>query len=266
MRSIAYTREDLETCYRNLGVVAGDCVYVTGNLGRLGPLKLSKEAIITMHAQALLNIVGASGTIVVPTHSFSLCNTDTVFDCAKTPSETGALTQFFLDLPESIRQFHPFSSRVAIGRYAKDICLDCSRASYGYHTPFQRMLSLNAKFISIGMHPRFSVSLVHQCEQDMGVPYRYNKEFIHPVLRQGKVLLEPFYHLVTYLESDISRNQNQLFFDEFEQSFTLQSASIGLGNIYIFNMQEFYKSTTNIMKNNIYSWLNHAPKNRPYQK
>lgn len=263
----AYVTQDLIDAYRQLGIRTGDCIYVTGNLGMLGiGPTTDKEKLLSLHYQAIRDVIGESGTLVVPTHSFSICNTDQVFDPNTTPSETGPFTQYVMDLEGSVRQFHPFSSRTAIGPLAQKICGDCSRNSYGYFTPFQHMLELDAKFISLGMHPRFLVSLVHQCEQDMAVPYRYNKEFMHPVLRGDSIEVEPFYHPVTYRDCDISRNKNQLFFEQFDKQGLLGNIRVGTGNIYAFNMKKFYLSTNQILKENIYSWLNQPPASRPYQK
>jgi aminoglycoside 3-N-acetyltransferase len=266
MIPVEYNFYILKESFIELGVSEGDCIYLTGNIGMIGPSKTSKTEVLKLYIKALQNIIGIKGTIVVPTHSFSLCNTEQIFDEFTTQSETGPITQYVLDMPDSVRQFHPFSSRAAIGYNAKAICGDCSRSSYGYHTPFQRMLKLDAKFISIGMHPRLSVSLVHQCEQDMAVPYRYNKEFIHPVLRDGEVKYEPFYHLVTYKDIELTRNKNQYFFQCFIEKYHLEKISFGQGYFWAFNMRDFYESTTNEMKKNIYSWLEHPPQSRPYQK
>ena len=45
--------------------------------------------------------------------------------------------------------------------------------------------------------------VIHHIEQLMGVPYRYTKEFNHPVLRNGIIQYEPFYLFVRYLDSEV---------------------------------------------------------------
>ena len=90
----------------------GDNLYVTGSLTYLGvPAYKQKEEILENHYKALRTVTGEDkGTIVVPTHSFSLCNTQITFDPNQTASETGILTEYIRNKPGSIRQIHPFSS------------------------------------------------------------------------------------------------------------------------------------------------------------
>ncbi|MBU2884058.1 AAC(3) family N-acetyltransferase [Psychrosphaera sp. B3R10] len=261
-----YSVNDLVTSYQACGVKAGQVVYLTGNFGRLGvSLDVSKVELFERHLQALWQILGEQGTIVVPTHSASICNTDQIFDLALTKSEMGPFSEYVRLLEGSVRSFHPFFSRTAIGAKAEYICGHNSRHSYGGHTPFSRMLELDALFISVGIEPRQIVSLVHQCELEMGVPYRYNKEFMHQVIRDGRVTVEPFYHLVTYLDCDIVRDKNIKIFEHFKQQHKLHQVSMGKGTCWAFNMKSFYQSTTELMSQDIYSWLQTPPTKRPYQ-
>jgi aminoglycoside 3-N-acetyltransferase len=239
---------------------------VTGNLGKLGlSLEISKTELLEMHYSAIVQVIGEKGTLVVPTHSFSLCNKDIAFDLAETKSEMGPFTEFVRNQPGSIRQFHPFSSRVAVGAKAEFICQNNSRHSYGKHTPFARMLECDAKFISIGIEPRNIVSLIHQCELEMGVPYRYTKEFMHPVIRNGVEMIEPFYHFVTYLKCDIERDKNKKFFERFTTNHKLHETNVGKGKIWSFSMREFYESSTALLCEDIYAWLANKPEKRPFQ-
>lgn len=263
---LPYSVDSLIASYQACGLKSGQVIYLTGNFGRLGvSLDLTKTALFDMHLEALWTILGEKGTIVVPTHTASLCNTDTVFDLQKSKSEMGPFSEYIRGLDGAVRSFHPYFSRAAIGHKAEYICGDVARHSYGGHTPFARMLELDAVFISVGLEPRNIVSLVHQCELDMGVPYRYTKEFMHPVLRDKVEVVEPFYHLVTYLDCDITRDKNVKIFSRFEQHHQLKKVTMGRGHTWSFNMRDFYQSTTKILSENIYSWLQVEPKKRPFQ-
>ncbi|WP_462157650.1 AAC(3) family N-acetyltransferase [Pseudoalteromonas sp. GB56] len=264
--SLPFSTQELIQAYAQSGVRPGSVVYVTGHVGKLGiSLELSKAQLFDLHFQVIQELLSESGTLVVPTHSFSLCNTDTPFSITKTPAETGPFCEFVRQKPEAIRQLHPFSSRAAIGSKARYICDNTSRHSYGQHTPFARMLELDARFVSIGIHPAQIVSLVHQCEADMNVPYRYTKEFLHPIEYPDGVRVEPYYHGVTYRDCDINRDKNQKIFAHFEQQHALQKICVGGGDIWSFSMREFYDATTELMRDDIYAWVNGPPKRRPYQ-
>lgn len=258
--------ESLKQAYSSVGITEGKVVYVTGDITKVGiSLSLSKFELLNLHLKVIMDLIGPEGTIVVPTHSFSLCNTNIPFSLKNTPSETGAFSEFIRNQTGSIRQLHPFSSRTAIGKEASYICENTAPHSYGMHTPFSRMLELDSMFISVGIHPKQIVSLVHQCESDMNVPYRYTKEFIHPVETGQHTEMKAFYHLVTYLNCDIKRDKNVKIFENFEKKFKLNHSKMCQGSVWGFNMSEFYKATTELMREDIYSWLVEPPNSRPYQ-
>ena len=74
----SYTYNDLVTAYRDLGVKSGRVIYVTSDLGRLMAFeKPGKQDVLEAHYEALTELIGSSGTLVVPTASMDICNTDT---------------------------------------------------------------------------------------------------------------------------------------------------------------------------------------------
>lgn len=162
MNNPFYNIQDLLIAYQSLNIQQGDTLYVTGNLGRLGLIKdKTKSEILDIHLSTLSSLVGNSGTIIVPAHSFSLCNTTIPFNVLTTPSEMGPFTELIRQHPDAVRSMHPFSSCASIGKNSRFICLNTSQHAYGFHSPFHRMVELGAKFVSIGMPAQKNVSLVH---------------------------------------------------------------------------------------------------------
>ncbi len=262
-----YSERDLRQTYRELGVERGRVVYVTGNFGRLGLIAgCSKEQILAAHFRVLRDLLGAEGTLVVPTHSFSICNTESAFDLEYTPSETGAFSEFVRCRPEAVRQFHAFSSRVALGAEAESICRHCSAHAYGHHSPFARMIERDALYVSVGMPAAHSASIVHQAEFAMGVPYRYTKEFEHPVIEQGVTSKRCFYLYVIHHGVDVVRDKNRKIFAEFDRRFDLKREPLGLGHVEAFSMCDFMTSTTELMRRDPYVWLERPPRERPYRR
>jgi aminoglycoside 3-N-acetyltransferase len=263
----SYTRAELVQAYDTLGMDAGDLVYVAANLLNLGlPPWTERREILESHYGAIREVVGETGTIVVPTYTFSYCNTDKVFDVKTTPSETGPLTEYVRSLPGAVRQFHPFSSRAAVGPAAEELCGDCSRHANGPDTPFARMLARNPKILSIGLEPRLACSVVHHVEMEMGVPYRYVKEFIQPVVVNDAVEEQPFYLYVTYRDCDIEKNGNVRIMEHFAQSNEIRSLRVGNGKVHMFDMERLVESTRDLMKQDIYCVLERSPTIRPYSK
>jgi len=261
-----YDYEKLLDFYSNLGIKKGSVVYITGNFGRFGRYaKNDKESILRDHFQAIYSLLGDKGTIVVPTHSWSLFNTDNVFDINETISETGPFSEYIRNKEGSVRQLHPFSSSTAFGYKAREICSDNSRHVYGYHSPFQRMLDNDAFFLSVGQKIQTTISLVHHIEFLMGVPYRYSKEFIHPCKIGKSIENLPFYIFALRKDCDIRRDRNRKFLIDFESKYNLLSAKLGRSFGESLRMKDFLESATNLLKKDIYNWLEEEPKNKPFR-
>lgn len=264
-----YNFLDIKEAYKKLGIGAEKIVLLKTNLATLGRYESSeKNKILMAHYDAIVELMDFSqSTLVVSTATTSLCNTNIPFNPKKTPSEMGMLTEYIRTRKESIRSFHPFDSWAAIGKDAKFICEDISRHAFGPETPKDRMINLGTTCVSLGANPRFTCSVVHHVEFMMGVPYRYVKEFEHPVIRNNNTTIEPFYLYVWYRQSDIKRNLNVKIFEEFKKDGNIiKKASLGRGTIFSYNLTDFYHSAVKAFKNDIYIWLNEAPIFRPYQK
>ena len=261
-----YTTMDTAEAIRRLGIGEGDTVYLTGNLGSLG-FHESKTKQGTLHGihEALMSVMTDAGTLVVPTHSFSLCNTDIPFDPETTPSQRGPFTDYVRQLPGAVRQFHPFASVAAWGKQAQQICGNTSRHAYGPNTPYERMLNGNAWVISVAMPPQTTCSIVHHMEMTMAVPYRYTKEFLHPVVRKGEMTIEAFYLFVTYRGLELERDQNQKFFQHPLLQEHVRQVPLGMNHVWAYRMSVFEQAARDCMTQDIYAWLRRPPEQRPFQ-
>lgn len=250
-----------------MGCAKGDVVYVTGNFGALGfHESMNKTRTLQAHLDALKSVLGEKGTVVVPTHSFYLCNTDRVFDSVSTPSERGAFTEYIRCQPGAVRQFHPFASLTAMGHRALEICGNTTRHAYGPNTPYERMLEMGAWGVSVGLPAQQTCSVIHHLEQVMAVPYRYTKEFLQPVIREGVVGKEPFYLFVTYRGCKIQRDRNQKLFQHPALANAVTRIQVGLNQVAGYPMRVLRDAAVEHMSSDIYHWLSQPPENRPYQQ
>ncbi|GAB6037213.1 aminoglycoside N(3)-acetyltransferase [Fundidesulfovibrio butyratiphilus] len=263
-----YGAHDLRHAYRQLGVERGRVVLVRSDLRLLGLFDApdQREA-VRHHVQTLCDLVDLSeGTLVVPTASLGLCNTSVPFDPDATPSEMGVLSEFIRRMPGAVRSFHPFVSYSAVGRQAEEICREVSRHAFGLETPKARMLERDALCLSVGCQPRFTATTVHHAELCMGVPYRYVKEFEHPVMRDGLPRKELFYLYVWYRQCDMERDFNQKIFAAYaERAANLRQTALGRGKAWSYPMREFFHSAVRSLKDDIYAWLQAPPTVRPYR-
>ena len=264
-----YNYNDIKEAFKRLGVEKKRVVSIKTDLKYLGRYENNnKNEILKVYFDVLADLVDLSeGTIVVPTSSPMLCNTDIPFDLEKTPSEYGVLTEYIRKRKEAVRSFHPFDSYTAIGKDSKHICHDVTRHAFGPETPKARMLERDALCVSIGIHPHLTCATIHHIEMIMGVPYRYTKEYFHPVVRNGETSHENFYLYVWYKECNLKRNRCVNIFNHFCQPGNkVKVAKLGRGNVYSYSMIDFYRSTTKLLSKNIYAWLDEIPKIKPYRR
>jgi aminoglycoside 3-N-acetyltransferase len=247
----------------------GKVVLLAPDLRWLGRFEQpDKETVLAAHFQALASLIDLEqGTLVVSTPSSSLCNSDRPFDPRTTPGELGMLTEYIRTKPGAVRSFHPFTSYTALGAQAERLCGRVARHAFGPETPVARMCELDTLCVSVGLHPRFTCSEVHHAEMLMGVPYRYTKEFIHPVVRGGQVVNEPFYMYVWYRQCQITRNKNARIFERFyARGNQVAEASLGRGQVFSYPMAQLVASAVDLLRDDIYAWLHEPPAQRPYRQ
>ncbi len=149
-----------------LGIQKGMVLLVHANLERLGYIVGGAQALI----EALMEIVGYDGTLVVPTFTFELLdpacrNTKVAIDCWKDirsfalpfdkkltpPDENNTFAMQFLRNEGVMRSYHPVYSFSAWGKYAKIIC---SRHplhfGLGKDSPLGRIAEFNGNVLLLG--------------------------------------------------------------------------------------------------------------------
>ena len=268
MSTVRYTLEDIQDALRAVGVREGGIVFVTSDLGRVpGFEQPSKAAILNAYLQALHDVIGPSGTIVVPTASLYLCNTDIPFNLAETPSKNvGVFSEFVRKQPGALRSFHPFVSYTALGAAASDIIENVSRHSYGPNTPEERLVEMGARSVSIGLYPRYSGSTLHQAEAAALVPYRYVKEYMHPIDHDGRIVREQFYQYVIYLDSDVQRNFGEQVYPILEENNVISSVTLGgRGKIFGYETAKLFETAKDLFLKDPYAWCTHPPKIRSWR-
>jgi aminoglycoside 3-N-acetyltransferase len=165
-------QEQVVSCLKTLNIGPGDGLLVHSALQYLGrPVNG-----VRIYLEAILQVIGAQGTIVVPTFNFAFANGEP-YDPDETPSKgMGAFSELIRKLPEARRTNHPMQSIAAIGHYAEDLARRDTLSAFDPGSAFERMLELDFKLLLLGADSR-SVSMFHYCEQRNNVPYRYWKEF-----------------------------------------------------------------------------------------
>ena len=108
-----FTRTDMCTKLRSLGLGRGDRLLVHSSFRSLGPVDGGPDALL----DALLETVGAEGTVAVPTFNYEIPTP--WYDPLQTPSRTGVLPEVLRSRPGARRSLHPTHSIAAIGACAE---------------------------------------------------------------------------------------------------------------------------------------------------
>jgi len=183
-----YTGRSLRSDLRALGLSAGDTVLVHSSASSIGFVVGGTQAVV----QALLDVLGPDGTLVVPTHTPD--NTDPAdwsnppvpeswwpaireqapgFDKSRTPSRwMGVIAEAVRTWPGAARSDHPQVSFAAVGRHAASITgthqLD---DALGERSPLGAVYRLDGKVLLLGCGHDSNTSL-HLAEWRQKSPRR----------------------------------------------------------------------------------------------
>ncbi|MEK6222298.1 MAG: AAC(3) family N-acetyltransferase [Chloroflexota bacterium] len=166
------SRDQIKDSLLKLGIKQGDGLLIHSALHMLG----RPVGGIEVYWQTLQDIVGAEGTIAVPTFNFAFARGED-YDPLITPSKNmGVFSEYVRQLINAKRTTHPLQSLAVAGKYADDFAVRDPQDAFEAEGPFDRMLGLDFKLLLIGAEVQ-ATSLVHYSEQRMQVPYRYWKAF-----------------------------------------------------------------------------------------
>jgi aminopeptidase-like protein/aminoglycoside N3'-acetyltransferase len=172
--------------FRALGLVSGDTVFVHSAYSSLGKAPGGVDGGPQTVIEALLDIVGPQGTLIMPTFNYDFLK-GTPWDIRTTPSQMGVLTELVRTDPRARRMFHAIYSMAAIGRHADELAAHRSNDCFGETTIFTKFREWDAKILIIGLAYSKSITFLHHCEQMAGVDYRFLKEFKGAAIdQQGK--------------------------------------------------------------------------------
>jgi aminoglycoside 3-N-acetyltransferase len=252
-----FSKEVIDT-FKKIKLINCKNIYITSNLKQIGRIKIFKQKKLDIIYQSLIKVMGNKYSIFFPGASMNLCNSFETFDQKNTPSnKMGPLAEYLRTKKKYLRSLHPYWSICCIGKN-KNILRNVSRHAYGMGSPWSKMLELDTLQVNIGINPENAVTLIHHVETVVGVPYRYNKEFLHPIKIGSKTIMEKFYLSVRFKKYKIEKKKklNKHFFDEMKKKKLLNYYKSPNGmEIWSFKMRDFYKIALNFFIKDIYNYL-----------
>ncbi len=204
-------REEITRALLDVGLKRGQTVYIQADLRMPGMLReaRTKEAFCGIYLQCVQDIIGPTGTVVVPTYTTQVARFDIDFVWETTPSLMGIFSEHVRTHPESLRSLHPLNSVAALGERGRLICAANGTNDYGFDSPFQRMLQSQAKILAIGLESGYAVGIAHHLEAACCLPYVYNKLLkwapIVDGVRDTRLYTATVRHLGLEVRYDLSR-------------------------------------------------------------
>lgn len=160
------------------GIQKGDLIYVISDVLELA--KITREHGERFDAQRFLHTLmektGSEGTILLPVFNWDFCD-GKPFDYNRTRGKTGALGNAALKDHVFKRTRHPIYSFMVWGKQTDCLCAMETEDCFGAGTVFDYLYHHRAKAFVIGLNALEGLTMVHYVEQQIGVPYRYFKEF-----------------------------------------------------------------------------------------
>lgn len=170
------TEDQVVSAFKKVGIRSGDDLLIHSAIQFLG----IPVGGVEMYLDAVINVIGADGTLAVPTFNFGFARGEP-FDLDRTPSEgMGVFSECVRKQAKAKRTHHPMQSLALIGPHAEILSYLKTKSAFDDGSAYALMLELGFKLLLIGADIQ-AVSMLHYCEQRADVPYRYWKDFTGPV-------------------------------------------------------------------------------------
>ena len=245
---------------KEVGLKSGDTVMVHTSLGKMGYVCGGAQAVI----EALMEVVGDSGTIMMPTQSWKNLDPETgahweaeqkdwqlirdnwpAYDKNLTPTNTmGAVAEMFRQMPGSVRSDHPARSVCAWGRYAEYLVKDHDLSNiFGDGSPIGRLYELDGKVLLIGTGYDKNTSL-HLADMRAEYPGKHTCVEHSAVSEAGKRVWKAYETLF------VDGNDFDKIGEDFEKAYAVSRVQIGNALVRLMYQRELVDFAVKWMETN----------------
>jgi aminoglycoside 3-N-acetyltransferase len=232
------TKNDLISDLKKLGLSQNDVVLVHSSFKSFGGVVGGPQTVI----DAILELLGKEGTLIVPTFSWDFCN-KIPFDVRHSPSKQGIISEMVRQNPISKRILHPIYSFSIIGKLSKKLSNLKYESSFGRDSLFGKLREINGKILLIGVKFIEANTFIHHVEEVIGTDYRFLKKFEGYVIDKNEnKTWDYFYMNVKPLDGTVETN-----FDRIEKlcesNDITNSIKIGNSTVKLMNAKELFDFT-----------------------
>ena len=233
--------------FRKLGIKKGDTIYCHNNIGFFGIAKetSSKNIICKRIYNAIKSIIGAKGTLIVPTFTYSFSNNRNgikfnnkeIFQ-KNTPTKMGIFSEWVRKHKSSSRSMDPFFSCSAIGKN-KDLFLNSkTNNSFDENSLFAKLLTNNVKFLNLNFN---GYTFIHYIERYLNVKYRFDKKFNGFTFDKKKIEID-WYIFVRYLKNKNYSDNHYPLVKYMKENKLINTIDFGRGEISITTANKIFET------------------------
>ncbi len=156
---------------RKLGVIEGGVLLVHSSLSALGYVPGGPETVI----RGLLAALGPEGTLLLPALTYErVTEKHPFFDIRRTPSNVGAIPEYYRTRPGTARSMHPTHSVCAVGPRTVELLGDHGRDTTpcGPNSPFHKLPQVDGQLLMLGCGLQPNTSM-HAIEETVVPPYLF---------------------------------------------------------------------------------------------
>ena len=153
--------------FRALGIRPGMNLLVHSSLRRVGPVEGGADTVI----DALLEVLGPEGTLMMSAVSGNVTENQPVFDVRLTPATVGTLPNVFRKREGAVRSLHPIHSIAALGPKAEFFTgghLECN-TPWSPGSPYGKLMRNEGSILFLGTNFTCN-TCIHALEIEARVP------------------------------------------------------------------------------------------------
>jgi len=258
----SYSIEDVSCALEKARVKKGDLVFLSMRVFSIGRLEgyNSREAFNKAYLDAIFDIIGEKGTLVVPTYSQQIGRFGLPYIHEETPTLTGVFSEFIRTCPGAVRSFHPVFSLTALGYHAQEICGEVGTSGFGAQSAYDHLFKHGGHSICLGFtyESGHIVTGAHYIECSYSVPYYYNKVLKSKVYKGGQQSNKIFTLNVGYRDFDIKINYIK-YIEALHSKGLLKSHAVGSSVLYSSRLEDQLRVGYELLSEDTYSFLEHPP-------
>jgi len=255
------TINSIEKDLIKLGIEAGDTLLVHSSLSKLGWVCGGPQSVI----EALLNVLGKEGTLVMPSHSGDLSDPDQWsnppvpeewyesiynnmpgFDPKKTPTRgMGKIAELFRTYPDVIRSNHPQVSFSAYGKGSEQLMANHPLTpQFGMDSPLGKLYHKDAKILLLGVG------------YDSCTSFHLAETLVEGIntIKMGTAIIEAgLSKWLWFKDYDYNSEDFEIIGKAFEEKHQISKGKVGNGQSNLFQMKDAVDFACEWLNNNRFS-------------